>query len=291
MTHLFAAIACSLATGVIFKFAATRQYDRLALLTSNYVVASLFSLLIILRTAEFQSSVSGPFLILAILTGFVFIGGYFLFSMATEYAGLGLGIAVMRLSVVIPFMGSWFIWREEPTVLQILGAALACIAIWLITYTPEGKRQRVNRKSPLSIPILLILLFVVGSMSDMSMKIFEESFASTASKDLFMLIIFGVSALIGLVLMARNNVNGIPALHVKSALTWGAILGIVNLGSVVFFLRAIAALDGTVVFPVNSVSLVLGGALIGRLVWSEKLTPLNIAGLIVAAVAVALISS
>ena len=288
MLYLLAAIACSLATGVIFKFSATRNYDRLSLLTANYVVASLTSLALCLQNSGFAQDVSMPFLLLAGATGVVFIGGYFLFSMATEFAGLGIGIAVMRLSVVIPFAASWIVWGEAPTAMQFTGAIFALVAIWLITYSPSSSKHA--SLSPIPVTLLLILLFASGGLSDLAMKTFDEEFASTHSKDVFMLIIFGLSAIIGFVALARMKHRRSVIMNPVQAVVWGVILGIVNLGSVVFFLRAIAELSGTIVFPVNSVSLVLGGAVLGVLIWSEKLSRLNVAGLVIAAVAVAMIS-
>ena len=49
-------------------------------------------------------------------------------------------------------------------------------------------------------------------------------------------------------------------------------------------------MDGTVAFPANSVAIVLGAALIGRLVWGEHLSRANLAGLGLAAAALVLLA-
>jgi uncharacterized membrane protein len=66
-------------------------------------------------------------------------------------------------------------------------------------------------------------------------------------------------------------------------------IGLANFGSVEFFLRAVAVLPGPFVFPVNSISVLLGATLLGILVWRERPTPANVAGLVLAAVALLLL--
>ena len=70
---------------------------------------------------------------------------------------------------------------------------------------------------------------------------------------------------------------------------WGIVLGLVNYGSAAFLLEAVARLRAPVVFPLNNVSIVLGGALLGRIVWAEPLSRRTWIGLGLAAGAVALI--
>ena len=76
----------------------------------------------------------------------------------------------------------------------------------------------------------------------------------------------------------------------RAAWAWGVGLGIVNYYSAEFLLRALESLDGTVAFPANSVSIVFGAALIGRLVWGERLSRGNLVGLGLAAVALVLLA-
>jgi drug/metabolite transporter (DMT)-like permease len=77
----------------------------------------------------------------------------------------------------------------------------------------------------------------------------------------------------------------------RETYAWGAGLGIVNYASADFFLRAVAWAgdDAAFVFPANSVAIVIGAALVGTLVWGERLSRANVAGLAVAAVALVLL--
>ena len=61
----------------------------------------------------------------------------------------------------------------------------------------------------------------------------------------------------------------------------------INYGSADFLLRAVAVLSGPVVFPANSVAIVLGAALLGWVIWKERLSRANLVGLGLAIVALA----
>jgi drug/metabolite transporter (DMT)-like permease len=57
-------------------------------------------------------------------------------ALATAVAGMSLATAVMRISVVIPFVASWAIWSEEPSASQLVGLSTAAAAFFLISSRP-----------------------------------------------------------------------------------------------------------------------------------------------------------
>lgn len=319
---------------MIFKYAAHRHLDRLSLLTANYLAAFLISLAV-LDLATYDPGVRLS--ILGIATGVLFIGGFFMLALATEVAGMSLATAVMRISVVIPFVASWIIWDEVPSGFQIAGLVVAGAAFVLISRrrrdeasgpglssastaiaaaspgrvrlsdtaggatihsAAAGKAAHEQTAGVLNGPMpfrgrrilggvftTLLLLFLMGGIIDTSLKAFDEIFADEHSTTAFMSMVFGVAFLTGLVVVIarrrRTNVRTIA---------WGLFLGAVNFGSVEFILRAIRQLSGPFVFPANNILLVIGSALLGVLLWNEKLTRANWAGLVLAALALLLLN-
>ncbi|RMH55762.1 MAG: hypothetical protein D6685_13795, partial [Bacteroidetes bacterium] len=281
MIDLLLAVACSLAIGVIFKVAAQQGMDRLALLTVNYAAALLLAVgaLHAAAPAAMGFAPSPGLVALGVATGALFIAGFFTLAWATEVAGLSLAVAVMRVSVVIPFLASWLIWDERPTPAQGLGLIVAGIAFFLIarrepTAPSADAAVRLSVPSPGRVVQVLALLFLAGGLVDVSLKTFDEVYAAVAERDAFLVFVFGVAFVIGLGLVLRRGVRtGIwPPL---ASWLWGAGLGLANYGSAVFILRAIRQLSGPVVFPANNVALMIGAALLGVLVWQERLSRLN----------------
>ncbi|MEM6325820.1 MAG: EamA family transporter [Bacteroidota bacterium] len=132
--------------------------------------------------------------------------------------------------------------------------------------------------------LLLALLFLSGGAVDTIMKAFGEGYAATVDESLFLLFVFGVAFLVGAVVVGWTGLRT-RRWPQREVWGWGIVLGLINYGSADFLLRAVAVLSGPVVFPANSVSIVLGAALIGTLVWKERLSRANLAGLALAAVA------
>jgi len=304
MIDLALAVACSLGIGMIFKHAAQQAMDRLALLTVNYAAAAIVAIVSLwlgLQPIEGGGlTASAELLVLGGVTGVLFIAGFFVFALATQVAGMGLAVAVQRLAVVIPFLASWAIWNEVPTTPQRLGLLLGGVAFFLIAFRPEESEEPASTSpaaAGLRLPVtpalrtfgVLALLFVVAGTVDVSMKAFDELFAATNSRAFFLLLVFGVALVVGLGFVLRDGLqhNRWPT---QAEVWWGVGLGIINYGSVLFFLRAIEALSGPFVFPANHIALVIGAALLGVYFWGERLRPMNWAGLALAAGALVLLN-
>lgn len=324
MLPLALAVCCSLAIGMIFKYAGRQQMDRTALLTVNYAAAvGVAGVLIAAGGRSVQGGLTADpgLLVLGIGTGALLIFGFYVLSVATDVAGMSLAIGVMRVSVVIPFLLSWIIWNEVPSVAQNIGMGLAGGAFFLIAWhreeTPEpstelataataatspdgapqaahagaGDAQAVLKKADVSWRAfgVLAVLFLSGGAVDVTMKAFQETFGATSSRVLFLLLSFGIAFLIGLVIVLWRGfrTGQWPA---RATVGWGIVLGVINYGSLEFILRAIGQLPGTVVFPVNNIAVVVLAAVLGVTIWGERLSQLNKAGLALAALALLLLN-
>lgn len=307
MINLLLAVACSVAIGMIFKHTGPKGIDRPALLTVNYAAAVAVAGLLIGaggRSTGAGLGLSGEMLMLGGFVGALLIAGFFLLSYATDVAGMSLAIGVMRVSVVIPFFASWLVWEEVPSLAQFCGMVLAGGAFFLIAQ--KHRRPEPMVPAPASGPphkapeetllssvdwhafIVLALTFFVGGSVDLSMKLFEEGFATKNSQVLFLLLSFGAAFIIGTVIVMGRALfqDHWPS---PSVLGWGTLLGIVNYGSLEFLLRAIAELPGPFVFPANNIAIMLLSAALGVYLWDEYLSPANRLGIGLAVVALILL--
>ncbi|GAB5520002.1 MAG: membrane protein [Rhodothermales bacterium] len=292
MLYLALAIASSLAIGMIFKYAGQRSMDAVALLTVNYGVALIPGIVAASQQPLNTTALTPGFWALAIATGALFIFGFWVYAKATEQAGLSLAIGVMRISVVIPFVASWLIWSEVPSAAQVVGLCMAGFAFFLIAHTPAVDPaeavQPETHVAPWKQVALLAVLFVSGGLVDVALKTFDEVFAATVSRPVFLLVLFGVSFVLGLGYVIRRGLRG--EWPNRAEVLWGILLGLINYASVEFLLLAVQQLSGPFVFPANSIALVIGGALLGVWFWGERLSVRNRIGLGLAAVALLLLN-
>jgi drug/metabolite transporter (DMT)-like permease len=307
MVSLAFAVACSVAIGMIFKHAGRRQLDRTALLTVNYAAAvGVAVVLLVLGGRDVQTglTLTSGIMTLGVATGALLIAGFFALAWATEVAGMSLAIGVMRVSVVVPFLASWLVWGEVPTVPQGIGMGLAMGAFFLLAHrrsapepvpagasaAPEGEPTATWAAPSVDWHAagVLALTFCLGGAVDVSMKAFEEGFGAGNSRVLFLLMAFGVAFLVGAVIVLRR---GVQRGHWPGGATvaWGVVLGIVNYGSLEFLLRAIRQLPGPFVFPANNIAIMTLAALLGVTIWKEHLSRPNRIGLVLAGVALLLL--
>lgn len=307
MTYLALAVACSLAIGLLFKHAGREKLDRTSLLTTNYAAAVACALGLLAaggRTVSDGLAMEPSLVGLGILTGALLIAGFFMLSLATDLAGMSLAIGVMRVSVVLPFLASWLVWNEVPTMAQGAGLVLASVAFFLIARHEQRTPEPVTVGADASAPspsdaatpsvsdarvfVVLLGTFLVGGAVDVSMKTFEEAFGMGNSRVLFLLLAFGVAFVIGAVVVVVRGVRT-GTWPERRTLAWGVLLGVINYGSLEFILRAIERLPGTFVFPANNIAIVVLAALLGVVVWNEYLSRLNRIGLGLAVVALLLL--
>lgn len=294
MIWLVLAVACSVGIAAIFKAAERRDLDRTALLTVNYAAGAVLAAA--LQGVGRVGAVSPGLVALGVAQGVLFIGGFWLFALAIREAGMGLAAGVMRLSVVVPVVAAALIWGEAVTALQGAGLALAGAAFFLVARPgPSAAREADTAEATASrggrTVAVLALLFLAGGLVDVLNKTFAERYAGSVGESLFLLFVFGVAFAVGAaaVGVAGRRTGRWPS---REVIAWGVGLGLINYGSADFFLRAIAWAEGRAafVFPANSVSIVLGAALLGRLVWGERLSRANAVGLALAVVALVLLA-
>ena len=288
MLFLGLAVACSISLAALFNLAERRQLDRAALLTVNYAAAAVLALG--LQGAQPMSGVTLPLITLGIGQGILFIAGFWVFLLAIRQAGMGLAAGVMRLSVVIPVLASWAIWSERPSVMQLIGLVLGGLAFFLVARPAKpGQGDAGERVDALRTVVVLGALFLAGGAVDLLNKAFSIGFSDTVPTSTFLVFVFGVAFLMGVALMLVQGMRT-GQWPRGAVLGWGVLVGIVNYASADFFLRAVDALPAPVVFPANSVAIMLGAALVGWVVWNERISRTNAAGLALAVVALVLLA-
>jgi len=307
MVALALAVACSVAIGMIFKHAGRRGLDRTALLTVNYAAAVALAVALLGlggRSVQDGLTLSASLVALGVGTGGVLIAGFFALAWATEVAGMSLAIGVMRVSVVVPFLASWLVWGEIPTLAQGIGMLLAAGAFFLLAHrrstpepvpvgaVPDGEPSSSVRTVQPSVDWhaagVLALTFCLGGAVDVSMKAFEEGFGTGNSRVLFLLLAFGVAFLVGAAIVLRRGVQR-GEWPTPPTIAWGVLLGVVNYGSLEFLLRALEGLPGPFVFPANNIAIMTLAALLGVTVWNEHLSRPNRIGLVLAGIALLLL--
>lgn len=274
---------CSVLLAHLFKITEHTEARTTAVLTVNYAFATLFALLISLRNqdvAHALSNVNPPVILLGMITGVVFIVNFFAYSKSVYLNGVGVSIAAMRVSLLVPVLLST-IWYLEPLHLsQWAGVILVFLALVLLL---PNKRNLLNKK--LSAGWLLVVLFILTGFGDSALKIYEVDFSVLLVKELFMAIVFTTAFITGLIYFFSTE----KGFFTKKEIWLGSCIGLPNLLTAIFLIEALEVMNGAVVYSAVNVLTVLGGTLLGLIRWKDKYTRLQLLGIIITVISVLLL--
>jgi len=261
MTYLAISILCSVAVALLFKYAEVKKLPRFTMLAVNYTVGMLVSLLAVNNLNFSQEKNSA--ILLGVVVGVLFVLGYLLLLITIRKLGVALPVALMRLSAVLPTMGSIVIFLEIPNTLQIFGIVVAFLALPLIRTSSRSGINNINR---ISIEyVWAIILFISFGATEFLLKVQTEIFPAMSIAK-FLVIVYAVALLIstGMAIYQRLKVD-------KTIFLVGIFLGIFNFFSTLFFLKALQLLPGILVYPTNGIGIILLTTASGVIFWQEKL--------------------
>lgn len=287
MLFLIISILCSVSIILVFKLYAIYKVHTFTAIVYNYVIACLLGWLMLLDPPQISHILHSQWLPLALLIGVLFIVMFFVIAITTQRVGITATAISGRLSVVLPIMFSIIYFHEDLNGLKVSGLILAIPALALSIF--RKKETRINLH-PQFLYLPFLLFFGTGII-DSLVKLSQEVYIPDDEILLFSTVLFGVSALSGLFYKAIFRSEIILFLKGKNIL-WGVILGVVNLGSLFFLIKALnqAPYDSSVIFGINNMGIVLLSVLAGVLFFREKLNTINWIGIGISVIAIFILS-
>jgi drug/metabolite transporter (DMT)-like permease len=278
MIYLIASIISSTSIFVIFRLAKNYSGQLISLITLNYLAASVLGFIFFVpQNIQFKDQVS--WLPYSALVGVLFIVMFFLIGNASQKAGITVTSLANKLSLVFPVLFSILYFQEKMTWPKLIGFITAFVAIFLTVYKKEIK------KTNLLFVILPLLIFLGSGITDSIVKFVQAIKATPNQAGLFSTFVFLVAFVLALATSVVKNKIRVANWHAPT-LYLGIFLGIVNFGSLYFIINALnfSKINSSLVFALNNMSIVALSAILGFLLFHEKLSKLNVAGLLLAIV-------
>lgn len=279
--YLLLSSVCSLAVAHLLKLTEVKKLRTLNTLTVNYIVAGIFALVIGTNGEGTDIASQTTYLFLfCIVVGAFFIGNFVVYSKSVHTNGVGITIAAMRISLLIPVLISIFMYSEYLGIAELFGVVLVFGSLLLLI--PRKNQVQIGN---INASWLLLITFVLSGFADASLKIYEEEFSMALNELTFMGLVFMGAFIIGFILSLLQSG---PIIQKKEALL-GALIGIPNLYSAIFLIYALGDISGSIAYPVVNILNVLGGTFLGLLIWSDKVSTKQWAGIITAILAIMLL--
>ena len=292
MLYLLLSILFNVAVFMAFRLFALFGVRTLPAIVVNYFVCVATGLVFLGNTKGAASLISfkGPWIYFALVLGLLFIVTFNLMALTTQRLGVTISSIAAKMSLAIPVLFSLFVFRIESqsfNLLNYLGLLLAFLSVYLSSL----KKKKVVNKEVTPKDWLIILLplgvFACSGIIDTLINYTSYHYLSDAEAAVFPLVIFLVAGVagLGIQLVSRQNTGW-------KELLGGISLGIPNYFSIYFIVKALAYFqnNGAFFYPVLNISIILVSSLLAIIFFKEKLIPVNKIGLILAVLAIFLIS-
>jgi len=281
MIYIILSIFCSVTVAVLLKLAKRYKISIIQAVTFNYLTALTLCFLffkpdvkIITGTAPWPIYIA-----LAILLPTIFL---FLAASVKKLGIVKTDIA-QRLSLFIPILAAFFIFKEDFNQLKFIGLGVGFLAI-ILTFLRKSESK--SESGNWFYPIIVFVGFGIIDVLFKQIALHKELPYTTSLFTVFSLAFF--VSLIIIIIMIVTKKTKLQLVNIGC----GLILGLFNFGNILFYLKAHKALvtNPSTVFAAMNLGVIVVGSLIGILVFKEKLTKLNYFGIALALCAVILIT-
>ena len=278
MLFLVLSIICSVTVGVLFKMARGYTVSITQIVATNYVIALLlcyFSFSPDLSTVG-SNAPWGIYTALGILLPSVFL----FLAASIKHMGIVKTDAAQRLSLFIPILAAWLLFKEEFDTYKVTAFLIAFPALLLILTKPSA-----NTENKWGYPAAVLVGFGVIDILFKQIAIYTDLPYTTS-----LFVVFGIAMMITIAAFGYEVTFRKVGISSKSIL-FGGLVGIFNFGNILFYLKAHQsfAQSPSTVFAGMNMGVIIIGSLTGILVFKEKLTKMNFAGLFFALAAIVLI--
>ncbi|MBP6810512.1 MAG: hypothetical protein KA138_03290 [Saprospiraceae bacterium] len=302
MLYLLLTVACSVMLGFIFKLFARFGIDGFQAIVFNYATCFCCGWMHLGHFPVQEEHFGTPWMPYALVLGLIFVSGFNMAALTVRYFGVTIGQIMQKMSILMTVPFAILAYQESAGWVKILGIFFALISIVLVNWpsTPElrsGEKNNgkvperssgvQNSKNLLWIPIATWIL--AGLLEVLLVRVQNEGFTDM-SDPTFIITIFGTAGILGLLLAIVGWATGRLQFSWKNVAA-GIILGIPNYGSMLFMLFALdSGLEGSFVFPVANVSIIVVTTIGAVTLFRERLSKLNWAGVALAVTAIGLIT-
>jgi drug/metabolite transporter (DMT)-like permease len=220
--------------------------------------------------------------------GIVFTMGFYVIGRSVKYVGMTITAAMQKMSLLIPTAYALIVYDEPWTVIKLTGIALSIVAIVLVTRKADIRIYDLRKLLPYFILPLGALLFS-GVIETVLYYVDIEELALHGDIA-FTTYAFSVAAVLGSFVLIYRAVRGLHRFTWKDVFG-GVVLGMPNFFSIYLILVLLShGYGGSTLYPILNILILSASALTGMLLFRERLSAINVVGLVVALCAILLVS-
>jgi len=278
-------------TGLILAFRLFPKFgiDSFQAIVANYFVAAFLGFQIAAQPFNLGFIFHQHWIYYAMMLGLLFVSLFYLISVTTVVFGVSVASVANKMSIVIPVTLAVYLYHESISTLQIIGIVLAMVAVVMVSFKKSDQSVKITTQWHFLLPLILFL--GCGSI-DALINYLQRKFTSPEISNEYILstafmfaAIGGLFSFLSLLIMKKTT------MHSKSIIV-GLVLGVPNFFSMFFVMKSLESnyLNASTFFPVNNMSIVVLSTVVSIIAFKEKLSRLNLIGILLSIFAIALIA-
>ena len=275
MMYIVLAACSSAALTLVLKWFRDPKGTRYGLLLGNYLTCTLIAFIQMPGKVSFYSAATSTCL-MSLISGFLYVAGLVTMQSSVRLNGAALSSAFSKLGITIPLLMSFLIFGETPTWYQASGLLISIAAIVVLNFRGGKSGGGHEKQSRAALTILMLTLLACGGSEGMA-KVFERLGDPREDTRYFFFLFLTASLLTAALAVAEMRKNGKKIQ--PGELAAGVLAGIPNYFTSYFLLKALNSLPALLVYPSFSVGTILLVMVMGALLFGERLTRRQWAGL------------
>ena len=286
MIFLLLSILFTTALVLIFKLFERFEVNNFQAIVFNYITAASLSFFFFEEPIELAKVTAEPWFKQALLIGFLFISLFNLVAFSAQKVGIAITSVATKISLCIPVIFGFWYFGDSNNIYKSLGILLALLSVYF-TSKKQEKRAEINW----ILYAVPIVLFIGSGILDVLLIYSLETFdlVNQGQELKFSAYLYAVAGCLGLPILLMQHFTKSP-IQIKNIIA-GIGLGVPNVLSIVFFLKCLNHFpESTFVFPINNMGIVAASAIFANLLFKERLTKVNWMGILIAMLAILLLS-
>lgn len=257
-----ASAVCSVAVGALLKLAPRRSLDAGQLVTWNYLAAGLLCAWLLAPPMATLRGPDTPWAVLLAL-GLLLPSLFLVLAASVREAGIVRTDVAQRLSLLLSLAAAFTLFGEQAGTLKLTGLALGLAAVAGILVRPAGGPPAGRRAGG-----LLLGVWAGFAAVDVMLKHIAQAGTPFAVSLQFC---FVLAFVLMLARQLHRHVRGHNRMDLRH-LAAGLLLGLLNFGNILFYVRAHQALPESpaVVFAAMNIGVVVLGTGVGLLAFGER---------------------
>ncbi len=281
-------VLCNVALAVIFKYFEKYNVDNLNAIVVNYFTCVISSSIFLGVQSIPQDFYLKAWFGSAVMMSLLFIIGFNLMALSYQRAGLTLTGIMHKMSLLISAAFPIIFYDEILTHYKMVGFVAAIVTVILVNYPSESDGFTLRNKWIIALPIIV---FAMSGLIEIILYYVEVSGQVDGDGVFFTSTSFGLAGAMGVIIVLFRLLTGRSKFRWKDVLA-GVILGLPNYLTIYLLIYLLEqGWDGSVLFPLNNVSILVAITIIAALIYKERLNRLQIVGLVFGIIAIVLIGT